>query len=207
MSFYSELPAQRTRQVVADALVVLWVLVWWRIGVAVHDTVGRLAAPGRTLEGAGRSLEGGLTSAGEAAGDVPLVGDRLRTPFEAAGGAARSIADAGAGFQDGVDRLALLTALGVALWPVVVVVTVHVWRRVRWAHRAERTRSVLRTPGGTDLLALRALATLPPHRLLDIHPDAAQAWRRGDEDVVAALATAAVRRAGVDGTRHATTSG
>lgn len=206
MPFYSELPAQRTRQIVADALVVLWVVLWWRIGAAVHEQVSRLAAPGRTLEGAGRSLGDGLESAGEAVEGVPLVGEQLRTPFDAAGGAARSISDAGVGVQDAVGRIALLVALAVAAWPVVTVVALHVWRRLRWARRAARVRDVLRTPGGSDLLALRALATLSPHRLLEIRPDVAAAWRRGDDDVVADLAAAVVRRSGVDARRHAPAS-
>jgi len=41
---------------------------------------------------------------------------------------------------------------------------------------------------GTDLLALRALATQPLTRLVAIDPDIAAAWRRGDADAINRLA-------------------
>lgn len=50
MTWYAETGPLRTRQLLLDLAVTLWVLLWLRLGVTVHDTVGRLAAPGRELE-------------------------------------------------------------------------------------------------------------------------------------------------------------
>lgn len=60
MTWYAETGPLRTRQLLLDLAAALWVLLWLRLGATVHDTVGRLAAPGRELEqaGAGRTACG-----------------------------------------------------------------------------------------------------------------------------------------------------
>jgi len=63
MKWYAETGPLRTRQLLADVLVALWVLLWLRIGLAVDDAVRRLGAPGRELEEAGNGLSGGLNGA------------------------------------------------------------------------------------------------------------------------------------------------
>lgn len=194
MGLYADVPALRVRQVVGDVLVVLWVVLWVAVGRAVHEQVSRLAAPGRTIEDAGRSLEDGLRSAGREVARTPLVGDDLQVPFESAGDAAASLAAAGTAVQDGVARAALLTALAVAAWPILVVVVgwvVHRWRQVR---RVAVGRRLVATPAGRDLLALRTLAHAPLRSLTD---DDVAGWRRGDPDVVTRLAARGARGLGV----------
>ncbi|KGM09963.1 hypothetical protein N868_17460, partial [Cellulomonas carbonis T26] len=63
--------------------------------------------------------------------------------------------------------------------------------------RAAAARRLLTAPGGTDLLALRALARVPLRDLAALGPDVASAWRRGDEDVVASLAALTAAEVGV----------
>jgi hypothetical protein len=63
------------------------------------------------------------------------------------------------------------------------VVAVWLALRVRWVLAA---RSALLA--GPDLLALRALTCRPTATLRRVAPEPAAAWRRGDDDVVAALA-------------------
>jgi hypothetical protein len=52
-------------------------------------------------------------------------------------------------------------------------------------------------PAGRDLLALRALATQPLGRLTRVAPDVAEAWRRGDDATVDALAALELRQLGL----------
>lgn len=196
MSLYAEHPARRARQVAGDLLVLLWVLLWVAVGTAVHDQVARLAEPGRTLESAGTSLEEGLRAAGSGVARVPLLGEQLRSPFETAGGAAASITDAGVAVQVGVARTAVLAGVAVAVWPIVLVAGLWLLHRWRAAHRAAAARRVL-DAGGKDLLALRVLATAPLSRVASVAPDAAGAWRRGDRDVVDALAAIGLRDLGL----------
>lgn len=197
MELYAENPARRARQVTADVVVLAWVVVWVLIGTAVHDAVARLAAPGRTLEQAGTSLGGGLGDAAEAVGGVPLVGDALGAPLESAGGAADAITAAGVEIQDVVERTALVAGLSVAAWPVLVVVGVWLALRLRFARRAAAARELLAEGAGLELFALRALTRVPLRSLATVDPDPAGAWRRGDPDVVRALAALELREAGL----------
>jgi hypothetical protein len=190
-------PARPGRRLLVDGLVLLWVLAWVGVGRAVHAQVMRLAEPGRTVESAGRSLQEGLVGAGDTVARTPLLGRELQAPFDAAGEAAARLAGAGVAVQDGVARTALLTALAVAGWPVVVVVAgwvVHRWRAHRRAAIAGR---LLARPDGVDLLALRALAGAPLERIAAVGPDPAGAWRRGDPDVTEQLAAVALADLGL----------
>lgn len=194
MGLYADVPALRTRQVTGDVLVLTWVAVWIAVGRVVHEQVGRLGAPGRTIEDAGRSLEDGLRSAGRGVARTPLLGDDLQAPFEGAGDAAASLAAAGTAVQDGVGRAAVIAALAVAAWPVLLVLggwVLHRWRQVR---RVAVGRRLVATPAGRDLLALRTLAHAPLRSLAD---DDVAGWRRGDPEVVGRLAARGARGMGV----------
>lgn len=194
MGLYADVPALRGRQITGDVLVVAWVVGWVAVGRAVHEQVSRLAAPGRTIEDAGLSLESGLRSAGRQVARTPLLGDELQLPFDGAGDAAASLAAAGTAVQDGVGRAALITALAVAAWPIVVVLggwVVHRWRQVR---RAAVGRRLVRTPAGRELLALRTLAHAPLRSLAD---DDVVGWRERDPAVLERLAARGARGLGV----------
>lgn len=71
--------------------------------------------------------------------------------------------------------------------------------RVRWMRRAGSATKLAAGPAGRDLLALRALATQPLGKLTRIGPDVAEAWRRGDDATVDALAALELRQLGLRG--------
>src|SRR5690606_28497164 len=144
----------------------------------------RLAAPGRTMQDAGTSLERGLQDAGDGVAEVPLLGDRLRGPLDAAGEAAGTLTRAGVDLQAGVERAAVLAGWSVALWPIVVVVGAWVWAHVRFARRAASARRLVAAGTDLDLFALRALTRMPLTTLSRVSDDPAGDWRRGDADVV-----------------------
>ena len=197
MTLYAQTRWRRARQLVADLLVIAWVVLWVRAGLWVHDVVGRLAAPGRTLEDAGSSLSDSLTSAGDTVARVPLVGDDARAPFTAAGGAADSIAQAGVEVQQGANQLALLLGLTIAVVPILLVVAVWLYARTRFVSRARAARSILDSAADLDLFALRALATQPVRALARVSDDPANAWRRRDPEVVRALASLELQSLGL----------
>jgi hypothetical protein len=60
---------------------------------------------------------------------------------------------------------------------------------VRFARRAGAARRLVDAAPHLDLFALRAMAHQPMHVLARISDDPAGAWRRGDRDVIRALAT------------------
>ncbi|MFD7079257.1 hypothetical protein ACFYXV_31430 [Streptomyces sp. NPDC002181] len=199
MLLYAQTPARRNRQILADliAVAVIAVAVW--IALAVHDAIMLLAEPGRKVESAGEGFASALDDAGETASDVPLVGGLLKKPFQSAADAGTGLADAGQSLQDAISQLATLVAVVLIVVPVVFVLLVWLPLRLRWIRRSATVRSLFDGPGGADLLALRAL-TGPPRdlRAVPAPPGGlADAWRRGDQQVIAALSEIALARAGL----------
>jgi hypothetical protein len=197
VKIYADRVPVAARQLITDLLVVAWVYVAIRAAMWLHDLVQKLAVPGQRLEGAGTGLAKGLSDVGGKINRVPIVGDELTAPFNGAADAARSIAGAGQQQQDVVNDLALALSLGLLVFPLGLVLFVWLPLRVRWMRRAGAAASLRAAPAGRDLLALRALATQPLRKLTRIDPDVAQAWRRGDEDAVAALAALELKGLGL----------
>ncbi len=197
MTLYAQTPWRRTRQLIGDLLVIAWVVLWVRAGLWVHEVVGWFGAPGRTLADAGSSLSESMRSAGETVARVPFVGDDVQAPFTAAGDAADSIARAGIEVQQGASHLALLLGFMIAAVPILLVVAVWLHARVRFISRARAAKSILDSAADLDLFALRAIATQPVRALARVSNDPANAWRRGDPEVVRALATLELRSLGL----------
>ena len=200
-TLYADRLPTAIRQLLTDLLVVAWVYLWIRVAGWLHDLIGQLAVPGRKLEEAGGGLADNLAEASGTIGRVPVVGDDLTAPFERAAGAAQALADAGRDQRELVSDLALAGALAVLVLPLGLVLFGWLPLRLRWIRRARAARALRSAPAGRDLLALRALATQPLSRLTRIDPDVAQAWRRGDDDTVAALAALELRSLGLRAAR------
>ncbi|MFF1688455.1 MULTISPECIES: hypothetical protein [unclassified Streptomyces] len=199
MRLYAQTPARRIRQVLADLIAVAMICAVVKLALVVHDAIGRLADPGRKAESAGVSLSDGLVDAGEAASKVPFVGGQLKKQLGSAAEAGTGLADAGRSLQDTVGHVATLTMVVLIVIPVVFVLLLWLPPRLRWIRRSAVTRRLAAGPGGADLLALRVLTgsqrelaavSTPPGGL-------AEAWRRGDEQVIADLAAIGLRQVGL----------
>jgi len=197
MKLYAEIGTRRAGQLAGDLLLVLWVVVWVSFGRAVYDSVVALAGVGESLEDGGTNLAGNLGDAGRQAGEVPLVGDQLRTPFDRAADAAGALAAAGRTQQEVVGQIALLLGVGTALVPIAIVALLWLPRRLAFARRAGAARRHLDAAADLDLFALRAVAGQPMHRLAAVSDDPAGAWRRRDLTVVARLAELELRDMGL----------
>ncbi|WP_406041935.1 hypothetical protein OG799_00490 [Micromonospora sp. NBC_00898] len=197
MKIYADRFPTALRQLLTDLLVVVWVYAAIRFALWLHDLVQKLAVPGQKLEGAGGGLADNLAEAGGKVGRVPLVGDELTAPFNRAADAARAVAEAGRDQQELVGQLALALSIAVLVFPLGLVLFGWLPLRVRWMRRAGAAKALATAPAGRDLLALRALAGQPLGKLTRIAPDVAEAWRRGDDATVDALAALELRRLGL----------
>jgi hypothetical protein len=197
MKLYADGRVRRTRQLLGDATLALWVLLWLWLANVVHDATLSLAAPGRQIAAAGGGLADQLREAGTAVGDVPLVGDGARAPLDGAGDAADEMAAAGSASVQAVEQLATWLALTVALLPVLLAVAMYLPRRWRFVQEATAAQRYVDGPGDLDLFALRAMASQPMRRLAAISDDPVAAWRAGDPAVVRALASLELDEAGL----------
>lgn len=197
MKLYADTTARRTRQILADAFVFVWVGVWVWLGRVVHDAVVTLRAPADSLTTAGQRVEGALTGAGEQASRLPVVGDELQDWLGRAAQSGESMQDAGTSVADTVMSVALILGLVTAVVPIVAVATVWLWMRGRFVFRATTAQQFIDASEDLDLFALRAMARQPMTALARISPDPAGAWRRQDRDVIVQLATLELRSEGL----------
>lgn len=202
---YADLPAHRSRQLTADALWLLLVVLAVLAGRAVHGTVAAAAGPARRFSAGAGDLADRLSAAGDTASGTPLIGDDLAGVLDRSAGSASSLARAADAQVQSVLHLATLAGVLTALVPIALATAVRLAQRIRWARRAGRARVLARTPAGTRVLALRALQSRPGPDLLAVHPDPARAWQDGDGPAVAALAALELRALGLTaGTATAT---
>lgn len=202
MKPYSDIPTRALRQVFADALGVVAVWTAVRLALGARDRVMELKVIGETVESAGKATQDNVASIGSTLADVPLIGDTIAQPFGAAGSAAASVTAAGVDIQDRVHDLAVAVAWFVGTPLVLLILLVWLTPRIMFTVRAARMRTVASSAQGLDLLALRALLTQDPHRLVARVPHAAHGWRTGDREVIAALAAYEMRSVGVAVTAH-----
>ena len=197
MKLYADAPGRRSRQVLGDVLLVLWVVGWLRLAAVVHEATLGLATPGEKIAAAGTGLAGRLRDAGTTVGDLPLVGNEARTPFDGAGHAADQIAAAGTAQVEAVHTLAFWLALAVGAIPVLLLLAVYVPLRWRFVRQATAGQRFVDSGSDLELFALRAMANQPLHRLARITDDPVGAWRQGDPVLVPALALLELRDMGL----------
>jgi len=192
MKLYAEAPRLRTRQLLTDAAVALWVLLWVRFGFLVDALVNRLAEPSRSLESAGVAFGRRLDAAGAEVADVPAIGDALEQPFSEAATAGRELARVAQAQQRDISTLALVISLIVAGFAIVYVLGRYLPSRVRWMRAATAASRLRLDSDDLYIFALRAIATRPWHELRRVTPDPAGAFSAGDYEALAALELSAL---------------
>lgn len=197
VSFYSDFPQQRTRQILSDVVAAVVVILSIVVGATVHGFINAFGAVLGSLEDAGSDFKSTMIDIGETLGGVPLIGDGIRGPFDTVSGAGDSIANAGRAGQEVVATIAVVAGVGVALLPISVLLLVWLWPRLRFARRSAETRALLALEDGESLLALRALGTSTAASLARVSPNPVRAWQQGDAGAVRGLASDAARRSGV----------
>ena len=173
LKFWSEMPAARTREIVADVSTWVWVSLWVVVGAKIHQVISSFAEAGRVLQRGGTNIQGAGASLGEAFRDVPLVGpgvgDLTTGAFAAAG-------DPFIYVGGELESLLILIARLLALLVVGVMVIPWLMRYLPWrAARLATVRSAHRVIRRGDLseaemqraLAMRALNRLPYPDLLE----------------------------------------
>ncbi|WP_199438791.1 hypothetical protein [Umezawaea beigongshangensis] len=196
MKWYSDHPARFARQLVADVLAVGWVVFWVWLALGVRDGVLELRAPGNGLVDAGTRMRDSFAGAADQARGVPVVGGAVSGALGEGSNAGTTLVDAGRSQIELVEQIGQWLAVALVVLPVLFLLLVWLPLRLRFA-RGAAAAARLRDAGALDVLALRALTELPLRQLTRISDDPAGAWRRGDPEVVAALAARTLARAGL----------
>ena len=175
MRYYPQVPARRTRAILADVVVVLLIVLFAWLGLKVHSTVDQLAALGRGVQDAGRSVQSGFQDAGSVVGSVPLVGGQLKSALNNAGaqtgGNATALGREGEVAVNDAARLLGWVTFGL---PTLLVLLWAIPRRVirvRRMNAAIKLLGAAETPERRRLLAMRAAFDLSFGTLLSYTED------------------------------------
>jgi hypothetical protein len=192
IKLWSELPAARTRELVADVATLLWVVFWANVVWQLFQFLSSFAEAGRTVHGGGETMIQGGRDLGESLAGMPVVGSQARdVARNAFAGVGVPLSDFGTELEQFIFVVAIVLALLLAL------ATLAPWlyrylpwrwtrvRSVRAAHLAIRTM-----PGMADLsvervLAMRAVTRLDYATLLEYTPDPLGDWTNGRLDRLA----------------------
>ena len=121
----------------------------------------------------------------------------LRKPFDEAVGSLQGVIDAAADQVASVERVGMLLGWLVFLIPVILLLVIWLPARIRFFLRARAAQRFLDADADLDLFALRAMVVQPMHVIAKISDDPVAAWRRGDKEVIRALAAVELRRSGL----------
>ncbi|TWP46463.1 hypothetical protein FKR81_35440 [Lentzea tibetensis] len=187
MKWYADNPTRFGLQVIFDLVALGWAALWIWIAVTAHDAVLDLRAPGDGLVNAGSGIRDAFTGAADKARGVPLVGDDLSGALGGGTRAGETLIGAGNAQISVVQDTAFWLQVALIALPLAFLLITWLPLRLRFALRAGAARR-LQVAGFSDLLALRALSSLPARQLARFSDDPAEAWRRGDDEVIAALA-------------------
>jgi hypothetical protein len=197
MQIYSDFAAQRSRQIAVDVFAIAAIAAWIALGAFVYSLVIDLARFGVQMQSAGSDFSRTMSDIGDTLGGVPLIGGGISGPFDAAGGVGESLEAAGRSQQEAVLNLALGLGWGIAVVPVATILVFWLVPRLRFSRQAGTTRRLVRTGVTVDMLALRALTNQKLTVLAAIDADPVSAWRRGDPEVMRALAQLELKASGV----------
>lgn len=187
MTLYAEHRPKAVRQAAGDALLLVWVVVWVRIGGHLTDLVDRLGGPGRTMASAGSQLEDGLEGAAGGIGRLPVVGGALEGVFDDAAGAGEALRDAGTSQAEVAHQVAVALGLTVAGLAITLALVRYLPERVRWVRDAEAAKRLVVSGADLRLFAIRAVANRPLHELRRVSRDPGADLAAGRFDRLAAL--------------------
>ena len=202
---YPDLARARLAYIVADLAAALWVAAWLYAGDLVYHAVMTLSTIANDVITIGQQVNDAISHVQQAVGSLPLVGPRLGDDLNALHGVPRTVIATGDQELQAIHHLALLLGVVVAGVPLLAAVLIYLPMRRRKARGFRSLARMVRQPGASavsatmQVLAARALYTLPYDRLLRYSRDPIGEWREGRYDN---LARAAMAEEGLDVQRY-----
>src|SRR5205085_2814272 len=202
---YPDLARSRLGYVVADVAAGLWVAAWLYAGDLVYHAVMTLSTIANGVIAVGQQVNDAVSRVQHAVGSLPLVGPALGDDLNPLHGVPHAVITTGGQELQAIHHLALLLGVVVAGVPLLAVVLIYLPLRRRKARGFRSLARIVRQPGANavaatmQVLAARALYTLPYDRLLRYSRDPIGEWREGR---YYNLARAAMAEEGLDVQRY-----
>jgi hypothetical protein len=186
MRLYPDVYSRRFGWMIADLTIVVWIYFSVQAGLFVNRLVLQLDALAQGVIRAGQTFDQWIRSFEQSVpSGVPYLSDFLRRTAESLKThSGDSLISAGQSGSHAVHLLALVLAILVAGIPIVLALMVYVPRRVRLIYDMQGVHLTLRralakpelTAQMLEILAGRAIYTLPYHRLLAYSRNPAEDW-------------------------------
>jgi hypothetical protein len=168
---------------VLDVVVVGYLVVWVVLGIVIGRDIARqveltdqVVRVGATLRTTGEGFEA-LSALPFVGGEIGALADRVST-------AGAEVEESGRESADAIRQMSVLVAVALALLPALVLVPLYLPMRLAWRRDVVTVRSALLRDGPTpelrQVLAVRALVSLPYDRLRALEPDPWGAIERGE---------------------------
>jgi len=198
IKIWSELPAARLKEQIADIATFAWVAFWGSLVLQLYRFLASFADAGRLIHDGGQTLTQGGRDLGDSLRGLPVVGEQVAgLTRDTLGGAGRPLSDFGTELEAFILVIATLLALLFALVMLVPWLYRYVpWRvqrlgQVRTAHRAIR-RAGVSDARVEKVLAMRAVSRLDYATLLRFTPDPMGDYATGRHDRLARAELASV---------------
>ena len=186
MRLYPDIYSRRFGWMIADLTIVLWIYFCVQAGLFTNRLVLQLDALAQGVIKAGQTFDQWIRSFEQAVpSGVPYLSDFLkRTAESLKTHSGDSLISAGQAGSHAVHLLGLILGILVAAIPIVLALMVFLPRRVRLIYDMQGVHVTLRralakpelTPQMLEILAGRAIYTLPYHRLLAYSRNPAEDW-------------------------------
>ena len=202
---YPDLARSRLGYIVADLAAVLWVVTWLYAGDLVYHTVLTLSTVAVGVITIGQQVNDAVSHVQQAVGSLPLVGSALGNDLNPLHGVPHAVITTGYQELQVIHQLALLLGVVVGGVPLLAAALIYLPLRQRKARGFRSLARIVRQPGANavsatmQVLAARALYTLPYDRLLRYSRDPIGEWREGR---YYNLARAAMAEEGLDVQRY-----
>ena len=201
VKIWSELPSAQSREVVADAATVLWLIFWASIAWRLYELLSGFAQAARLVHDGGVNLRLAAADISANTSGVPVVGENLSAAVKnSITAAANPFVDFGSELETLILVLAAVISVLVLAVPLVPWLTRYLPWRVRRLRRLGAAHRVARSPrispsAAERILAARAIYSLDYQTLLQYSPDPFGDFATGRHDRLARaeLATVGLR--------------
>ncbi|HYM50301.1 MAG TPA: hypothetical protein VET65_06970 [Candidatus Limnocylindrales bacterium] len=209
MRFYPDLYGRRFAWMLGDLVALIWTALWVDAGHIVERLFSRLDVLATGVINAGRTFDGWIRSFEKAVpSGVPYLSDFLRQVANALKThSGDPLITAGQTGYQAIHTVALLLGVLTAAVPIAILLIVYLPRRIRLVYDMQGVHVTLRralarpevAPQMLEILAGRAIYTMPYHELLRYSHNPAEDWyaRRFDR-----LAQAEMARHGLSVQRY-----
>ncbi|AZA14225.1 hypothetical protein ACFPVT_09720 [Corynebacterium choanae] len=166
--WYSAQPVRFLSTVIGDLLVICSIIVAVSIGKAIYAVINNIAAPLQRIEQATQSLGANLDTARDKVDGVPVLGDKLASPFAGAGDATDKLTMAVADQATAIHHVAVFTGVLTAAVPVLLIVVTYGYARLGGIRRRRGMLQLLDRGLSKQYFATRVLFTASPRELAQL---------------------------------------